>query len=1172
MEQISEASGVPLLDGVPSLWEKFDAVTKELPNNIALVCTHQPPDLYGSISVPLSDVTYDQRPYLRWTYESLKNVTARLVAGLKAKGVEDRAIVITFLPNMAEYIVTMWATDRFGGMFVPLNPRNLTNEKEVVGMIENAMSVSRANSAVFIVASAEVALQVQSLPLSLNSKLIISTAEPSDSEWTSFSDVLARPQEKIAPLDGTHKPTSEAVLFTSGTTAVPKGCRWVHPGLSTVITQRLLQEKSGLPDPGDVMCMAVPNNHGVGYLNAHFTLGRGAALIYPGPGFEPEAMMDTMRREGCTHTCLVPTMVHALLGVKASSRRKIETLKGVVLAGSVVSSESMRLCAEELGSIGVENIFGMTEGAFALSGNRDDWRDLVEGDDVSVGTPIAGQKIRICAPGSKFLVKRGEAGEFHVSSPSLVPGYIGIDSDDFYIGDDGRRWFSTGDQAYIDDYNRIFIVGRYKDMIIRGGENISPAAIEALLDRIPELTALGIQVVGVADHIAGEVPIAIVNKTVDTEVIEQIRTTVLEKMGHMYIPDEVVSLETLGIKEYPKTMAGKIQKAKLRDLARKYRIAKETSLNNRDGNLTELESTIKEVWFRAVGHEVDLNKPISTFADSIITMQVRDRLSKKTARSISLADIVDNKTIAGLVKHLKNQLPLREGNPRLKRSLREGPPAPEDLIHLATNPELYESTKTYIEKHLSAYDLAWPDVEDVVPAHDFTQILNQRGTMDSWGFKMALLPNDKTAAEVRAALEIMLANNRILASFLMWDKQAFGSDVALHVLVRQKKEIFNLCITDTGKVRSVEELKNLAVRYPHPEHAARPGPLFHALIAEVEETGRAGLIIGFHHAVIDASYAMLFLEDLDQALGGAELQEHIDYKLWANSYFALGNTLDAKMATQWHIRRLKDLGKHRKALLDRASYANREGKGTEDELEFNFQAPGITALRQEYGHITAPVVFKAAVALLSISRTQHTHALFSNLEASRTRFPFVPTALSLLEGQQFEASDVAGPTIELVTNLVVFKREESVLEFLERMQDDQNNLTKYAAAPLGEVMSSLGEEVGAMVLESLESQVVSWAPGMWSTGTNPFQHFSQLNAIVRAKVGIAYAAGIGGENGDTFFIYLRGTAFNLSELERIAVDLGSITCWLTEKKNWNSCIDAFSSCLDAAIDRAHRID
>lgn len=309
------------------------------------------------------------------------------------------------------------------------------------------------------------------------------------------------------------------------------------------------------------------------------------------------------------------------------------------------------------------------------------------------------------------------------------------------------------------------------------------------------------------------------------------------------------------------------------------------------------------------------------------------------------------------------------------------------------------------------------------------------------------------------------------------------------------------------------------------------------------------------------------MDDLDRALGSpgapeATVQPHPEYKMWADSYFSLRNSPEARRAVKWHLNRLKSIGTHRKAVYpaapSRVPYDDAVQTGS-DGVQYSFEAPGIRAFRQEHRAISAPIFLKAALALVNTHRTKHTHALFANLEAARTAYPFIPKAMA--ETGQYEATEVAGPTIQSVINFVDVKPEEKIVDFLHRMQDDQTNLTKYASAPWRELMSALGED-GKMIPEITQSQIYNWVPGMGATGTNPNTNFEVINAVVRPQVGLAVNAGLGGPDSSTQFMHVRGDSVSENEMLVLAKDLEAVTNWMTKKDNWNAPVGGFVQVLE----------
>lgn len=310
-------------------------------------------------------------------------------------------------------------------------------------------------------------------------------------------------------------------------------------------------------------------------------------------------------------------------------------------------------------------------------------------------------------------------------------------------------------------------------------------------------------------------------------------------------------------------------------------------------------------------------------------------------------------------------------------------------------------------------------------------------------------------------------------------------------------------------------------------------------------------------------------DDLERAFGlpenpTAAMVQHPDYKLWADSYFTLRSSPEARRAVKWHANRLKDFKAHKKAMWPQAPtrvpYDDADFSGP-DGVQYSFKAPGIRAFRRQHRTVTAPIFVKAALALINIHKTEHTHALFANLEAARTSYPFITKAMA--KSGQYEATEVAGPCIESVINLVEIRSDETNAAFLHRMQEDQTNLTKYASAPWREIISALGD-AGHMIPDVTQSQIYNWVPGMGTTGTNPFDNFEMLNAVVRPQVGLAFNCGMGGSDGDTIFLHIRGDSLSDEEMLQLAKELEAVTTWMVDKNNWDRPVGGFSSAISVA--------
>jgi hypothetical protein len=312
--------------------------------------------------------------------------------------------------------------------------------------------------------------------------------------------------------------------------------------------------------------------------------------------------------------------------------------------------------------------------------------------------------------------------------------------------------------------------------------------------------------------------------------------------------------------------------------------------------------------------------------------------------------------------------------------------------------------------------------------------------------------------------------------------------------------------------------------------------------------------------VHDASSQRLFFEDLNLALFKPDipLQPHIDYKIWADSYQALRLSPKADISVKYHIKRLSSLYLHRAALYPPAPLPRQAITESPDGLDHSFDCPDLLSLKKAYPEITASVVFKAAMALVNINRTGNTHALFNNFEAARIRFPFIPSSLEAIVPAFLEASDVNGPVMQSATNLISVPRTETAIDFLGRLQAEQLELTKHAAAPLGRVIAELnshGTGSGDMIIETHRTQFFTWVPG--SLGEYEKIRITQLG--IRCAVGLVVVAFLTGPRATTYALSMRWDVANYSreKTQEYVTDLETAVLWLTNEKSWNLPIGQF---------------
>ncbi|KAF7530103.1 hypothetical protein PCG10_005079 [Penicillium crustosum] len=670
----SELHGPPLPDGEKTLHEVFYQNVMKYPDITALVSTKQASTLYGIQNLPDASAE-NEVDYLRWTYRDLDRAIQRFVINLRSRGLKSGDPLVIFMPNTAEYVIATWAAYQIGCAYVPINPRGLSNDREMRHMLHTARKGCQSDFMAIIAGSSDMCTRIEELTSEFNCTRIL--VEGDVDGWTPFKDLMQNPApESQESLCRDHHPelSDQTIFFTSGTTSLPKGC--IMPSAYGFAAASWWRQSSVPMMPGDRVLFTLPNNHGFGWLCIICPFLNATTVVLPGPRFVPEDVIKAIQVERVNHAGLVPTMLHAMSNTSLGGE-KLTSLRRIVMGGSPPTAEVVGICLNTLGASGVENLYGMTEGILVASGVLSQASDLIKDGDVSIGTPLPGMSVRIYPKDSKILSRVGESGEMHFSGPSLIDGYVGGADSNFYQEADGSPWFRTGDKAFIGSDNRLYLIGRYKDTIIRGGENIEPSAIEAVLGQIPGISVFYPQIVRAPDSVAGEVPVVVVNQEVDDYTANKIKDTILAQMGDLYVPADVISIQTLGHEEYPRTMAGKVQKTKLEELVKVYWERQQTQNDQRiDGPISGPQ--VMESLCMAIEKEkrisIDLSLPIIELGvDSISSIAILKRVQIETGVSLPSSLFFTQATVGAICQQISsisdtadfvNFTPLMEDGPR----------------------------------------------------------------------------------------------------------------------------------------------------------------------------------------------------------------------------------------------------------------------------------------------------------------------------------------------------------------------------------------------------------------------------------------------------------------------------------------------------------------------------
>jgi len=535
----------------PLLFRTVDGVLKaaaqEYPTLPALVVPHQS---------------------LRFTYADLNREVERVARGMIACGLEVGERIGIWAPNCAEWLLTMFAAARAGLVLVNLNPAYRTME------LKFALRLVGCRAVVFAprFKSSDYAGMLESLIPELKDsapgrllcerfpdlRLLIQLGANPPAGTLSFADLAAAGHD----LDDTVLKSIEAkadpddvfnIQFTSGTTGTPKGAALTH---FNIVNNGFFVGEGMRLSAADSLCIPVPLYHCFGMvLGVLAAMTHGAASVLPGDAFEPLAVLEAVAKERCTALHGVPTMFIAELGHPRFGEFDLSSLRTGIMAGSPCPTAVMRRVVAEMHMPEVTICYGMTETSPVSFQSQPD--DSLERRVGTVGRvhPYVQVKI-IDAEG--HVAPRGVAGELLTRGYSVMRGYWN-DAERTRDVIDAGGWMHTGDLAVIDDEGYCNIVGRVKDMIIRGGENISPREIEEFLYLHPAVC--DVAVVGVPDPKYGEEVCACIRLRADmTASEEEIREFCRNRIAHYKVPRYVRFVES-----FPLTISGKVQKYLIRE-------------------------------------------------------------------------------------------------------------------------------------------------------------------------------------------------------------------------------------------------------------------------------------------------------------------------------------------------------------------------------------------------------------------------------------------------------------------------------------------------------------------------------------------------------------------------------------------------------------------------------
>ena len=526
--QPSYASGIsdtPLIG--QTIGDNLEDTVARLPDHEAIVSRHQD---------------------IRMTWSELNDEIDRVAKGLVASGLEPGDRVGIWSPNRVEWTLLQFATAKAGVILVNINPAYRTSE------LRYALNQSGCR---WLVAAREFktsdyAAMIETVRPDVEALERVILLDSTDwDDLVELGDEVHRDdlEARMASLDP-DDPIN--IQYTSGTTGNPKGATLTH---HNILNNGFFVGSLCRHTHEDRVCIPVPFYHCFGMVMGNLACSSiGSTMVIPAPSFEPLSVLEAVQEERCTSLYGVPTMFIAELGHDDFDKFDLSSLRTGIMAGSPCPVEVMKKVIDKMHMTEVTICYGMTETSPVSTQTRAD--DSLERRVGTVGRVHPHVEVKVVEPETGLTVARGEPGELCTRAYSVMRGYWN-DPEKTDEAIDAGGWMHTGDLATMDDEGYLKIVGRSKDMIIRGGENVYPREIEEFLYSHPDVS--DVSVVGVPDERYGEAIAAwIIPRPGADFDAEAIKDFCRGEIAHYKVPAYVERID-----EFPMTVTGKVQKFKL---------------------------------------------------------------------------------------------------------------------------------------------------------------------------------------------------------------------------------------------------------------------------------------------------------------------------------------------------------------------------------------------------------------------------------------------------------------------------------------------------------------------------------------------------------------------------------------------------------------------------------
>ena len=655
----------------------------------------------------------------------------------------------------------------------------------------------------------------------------------------------------------------------------------------------------------------------------------------------------------------------------------------------------------------------------------------------------------------------------------------------------------------------------------------------------------------------------------------KLQQMVFHDFGPSFALAGVYTLQELGVAEFPTTASGKVRKVELKTLLYQHlqRLQQKKSQHEEDTMINQL----KNIWSRILGHSIESDSQL--LGDSLTIMRFCYEVEKTCDKRLSLGDVYGNTTVQQQAQLLQtrdaSQSALEQitGSEIATDTQMSGEPSIQDMLATFESAMLAERAVETFKTVLSKMNLSWEkDAETIYRNNDMVGDFwssSQRPSSSNlrWVFEIA----GKTTKEVRRALEEALTRHSTLRSICV----QFHGQLPVHVVIRPSRLWFDQCIVIKEKVSSLDDLR-ASVSDPLLGFAGPSRPLCRAIISDIKAKNSTGLVMSVHHSTFDAFSMSAFFQDLESLLSNdkAILSHRTPFKLYADSYHLYKYSPQAREAARHAASRLKGISKHSAALWpiqkghewligSDKDWTYRDGSPGQPEVRKSFdrednRPEGVAIYRKESSlqfpplkmshNVDASTILKAAVALFNTqSRGQH-HALFCNLDSAR-KWPFLQDWIVKTLPNPL---DIAGPTMGCTINILSVNSNETVLDFLRKLQEDQIEQSQYADAPFRDIMGHLSDEEAQIIHDIGRRQIFNWDPTLRTRMAIGRKSLSLIGRQGWLDLGVFWNFGLLDDETLVGFILYDDAHLSNAEASSALERVFQIARWMTTPENWSN--------------------